>query len=354
MSHYGNSHNPFMTEEVQHASDKVLQECAEINAQFDKLLIDGPPRKVTRMADAHSNGHSQRQDQSAASNPYLDPALKQSQHEFAPEANAEFVAKHNHKRKKAADSQRAHKRKAHVENPYHRHNYYKTDPDQEQNEYGLTQHGHGHADDDGDEEHEEELEAFISKFETECNGPRPPRDEKVASDGDVSPRRSMEPSDDDRECIEGCESITPGNFGSMRAGDVVSMLFETLWTYYRVVRLEENGGALVAEFESGFASADPEESVYIKHGAISRFLTVWAEQTAAPAEYTICRERKDVQRAKERVIKPAVNGWVKLEHDGKLYLVLSYTESTGMATLKGIGQSDEQRVNLDVCAHKVL
>merc|ERR1719464_1347108 len=99
----------------------------------------------------------------------------------------------------------------------------------------------------------------------------------------------------------------------MRAGDVVSMLMSNLWTYYRVVRVEENGGALVGKFESGFASADPEESVYIKHGAISRFVTVWAEQTAAPAQYTICRERRDVSAQrhnakKERVIKPAVNG----------------------------------------------
>ena len=140
----------------------------------------------------------------------------------------------------------------------------------------------------------------------------------------------------------------------MRAGDVVSMLMSNLWTYYRVVRVEENGGALVAEFESGFASADPEESVYIKHGAINRFVTVWAEQTAAPAEYHICRELAKTKQATARTVKPAENGWVKLQSDGKLYLVMSYDESTGMATLKGIGQEEEKRVNLDVCAHKVL
>jgi len=325
MSQY-RQQNPFMTAEAQHASDKVLQECAQVNEQFERLHIGSVAREVTREADAHSNGQYPRQEEAA--NPYLDPALARAQQEFAPEANAEFEAQHQ----VAADSQP----QPAVENPYQRHIFYKHEEEQSQSP---------------SQEHAEELEAFISKFEAECaDEVGRAKDEKVASDGDECdsepPRRSSV------DCIEGCEAITPANFGSLRAGDMVSMLMDNLWTYYRVVRLEENGGALVAQFESGFASAHPEESVFIKHGAIRRFVTVWAEQAAA--EYTICREFQGTADTETTQLKPAPNAWVKLQHDGKLYLVLSYEESTGMATLKGIGQSDEKRVNLDVCAHKVL
>merc|ERR1719445_143177 len=332
-----------MTKEAQHASDKVLQECAEINEQFDKLLSnDGAAHAVTRQPAVMTNGHgglvTERQD--TEFNPYVDSVLAQAQHRFAPEANAEFEAQHNFRAQAQPQLQPM------EENPYHRHNYYKEHqhPQEQQHE----------------QEHEEELEAFISKFEAEASCEEPPRDEKVPSDQDEMDGGNEDEDDydgydyGDRECIEGCEPITPSNFGSMRAGDVVSMLMSNLWTYYRVVRVEENGGALVAEFESGFASADPEESVYIKHGAINRFVTVWAEQTAAPAEYHICRELAKTKQATARTVKPAENGWVKLQSDGKLYLVMSYDESTGMATLKGIGQEEEKRVNLDVCAHKVL
>jgi len=151
------------------------------------------------------------------------------------------------------------------------------------------------------------------------------------------------------DCIQGCERITPGNFGSLGKGDVVSILMENLWTYYKVVSNERNGDDHVAKFESGFDST--EESVYIKGGVISKYLTVWGEQTES--EISICREICDLDQQEDK-LDVVENGWIKLEDDGKLHLVVAYEQSTGSALLKAMGSDVERSVDLRRCAYKVL
>merc|ERR1719229_870453 len=151
------------------------------------------------------------------------------------------------------------------------------------------------------------------------------------------------------DCIQGCERITPGNFGSLRPGDVVSILMENLWTYYKVVSNERNGDDHVAKFESGFGST--EESVYIKGGVISKYLTVWGEQTES--EINICREIVDDDKEEDK-LDVVENGWIKLEDDGKLHLVVAYEQSAGVALLKAMGSNKERTADLSKCAFKVL
>jgi len=158
-------------------------------------------------------------------------------------------------------------------------------------------------------------------------------------------------SSGDSNCIEGCERITPSNFHTMRTGDVVSILMENLWTYYKVVSNERNGDDFVAKFESGFASK--EESVFIKDGVISKFITVWGEQSADAV--AICREIEGNENEEEQGGREVVeNGWIKLEEDGKLHLVVAYEASSGVALLKAMGSNAERSVDLNKCAYKML
>lgn len=161
-----------------------------------------------------------------------------------------------------------------------------------------------------------------------------------------SPRRSGSSN-----CIDGCERITPSNFETMKKGDIVSILMENLWTYYKVVSNERNGDDFVAKFESGFASK--EESVFIKDGVISQFVTVWGEQTAD--QMAICRETSSTEH-EVAVLDIVENGWVKLEEDGysKLHLVVAYEASSGKALLKAMGSKVERTVDLNECAYRVL
>jgi len=75
-----------------------------------------------------------------------------------------------------------------------------------------------------------------------------------------------------------------------------------------------------------------------------------------PGCYEICRDLKK----KEKVPSPGRFVMLKQKEDNKLYVVLSYDESTGMATLQvhdtSTGQSSNERVtiNLDVCPHDLL
>merc|ERR1712087_864922 len=165
-----------------------------------------------------------------------------------------------------------------------------------------------------------------------------------AADTPLSPQSSSA-----GDCIQGCERITPGNFGSLGKGDVVSILMENLWTYYKVVSNERNGDDFVAKFESGFGSK--EESVYIKGGVISKYLTVWGEQTGS--QVAMCREIRDEDK-EETKLEVVENGWIKLESDGKLHLVVAYEESTGIALLKAMGSDVERSVDLRRYAYKVL
>jgi len=159
----------------------------------------------------------------------------------------------------------------------------------------------------------------------------------------------------DSNCIEGCERITPSNFHSLKAGDIVSILMENLWTYYKVVSNERNGDDFVAKFESGFASK--EESVFIKDGVIAQFVTVWGEQSAD--QIAICREMEGGDgKEEERELDIVENGWIKLEEDGftKLHLVVAYEANggSGKALLKAMGSDVERVVDLNACAYKVL
>lgn len=153
-------------------------------------------------------------------------------------------------------------------------------------------------------------------------------------------------------CIPGCERITPSNFHTLKRGDLVSVLMENLWTYYKVVSNERNGDDYVAKFESGFASK--EESVYIKGGVISKYLTVWGEQT--DDQIFICREIDggNDEMKQNNALDIVENGWIKMEDDGKLHLVVAYEPSSGVALLKAMGSNKERTVDLNNCAFKVL
>jgi len=198
----------------------------------------------------------------------------------------------------------------------------------------------GDADGDGDVE-EDEVSEHFRQFMADPDAQTP-----------LSPRST---AGGDMNCIEGCERITPSNFGSLQPGDIVSILMENLWTYYKVVSNERNGEDFVAKFESGFASK--EESVFIKDGVIAQFVTVWGEQSAD--QIAICREIVGGDgKEKERVLDIVENGWIKLEEDGftKLHLVVAFEEASGSgkALLKAMGSDEERIVDLDKCAYKVL
>lgn len=190
-----------------------------------------------------------------------------------------------------------------------------------------------HSEEELDDEASEHFREFMADPDAQSAGPMSPR------------------STGDSNCIEGCQRIMPSNFHTMKPGDVVSILVDNLWTYYKVKSNEQNGDDYVAVFESGFASKD--ESVFIRDGVISKYMTVWGEQSEDAV--AICREidGKDDEEEKSG-LGVVENGWIKLEEDGKLHLVVQYEASSGMAQLKAMGTNVERIVDLNKCGYKML
>jgi len=201
-------------------------------------------------------------------------------------------------------------------------------------EYGQIEQ---FSDEDEMDEVSDHFRQFMADPDSQC--PQSPDSQRSSGGGG------------DSNCIEGCERITPSNFHTMRSGDLVSILMENLWTYYKVVSNERNGDDYVAKFESGFASK--EESVYIKGGVISKYVTVWGEQT--DDQIAICREiGGNDDDEQENALDIVENGWVKMEDDGKLHLVVAYEPSSGIALLRAMGSNKERTADLNKCTYKVL
>jgi len=209
-------------------------------------------------------------------------------------------------------------------------------------EFGQIEHCTDGDEDEVEEDEMDEVSEHFRQFMVDPDTQCPQSPDSNRSSGGFG----------DTNCIQGCERITPSNFHTMRAGDLVSILMENLWTYYKVVSNERNGDDYVAKFESGFASK--EESVYIKGGVISKYLTVWGEQT--DDQIFICREVDggNEEDKQEDALDIVENGWIKMEDDGKLHLVVAYEPSSGIALLKAMGSNKERTADLSKCTYKVL